>query len=149
MLGQLHKTGHFTVWQLHDVVFCYPIILTDETGTQIQAISPKEYLYTSTAHRHRLQIRKDFFPEIVGDKSPMHIFDFLLALIENNMVSSKFRQNTILKDSDTILQLLVYLIGDTDNQFAGFLLCHFIAITTSSYRLVFGHTYLIIFFQVG
>ena len=132
-----------------DVVFRHSIVLADKAGTQIQTVGTKEHLDTASTYRNRLQIRKYLFTEIVGDILLVGFFYLLHTLIKNDVIPPKFRQNTFLKDSNTVFQLLVHLISNADNQFCCFFLRHVLAISPSCHRLMLSHTYLIKLFQIG
>ena len=148
-LRKLHKPGHLAMRKFHDVVFRHPIVLSSQAGTEIQAVGPEEHLYTSTAHRYRLQVRENLFAKIVSHKFMMPFFHLLLALVEHNPVPLQIRQNAVLENTDSVFQLSVHLIGYLPYQFMCLLWSLLLTISPTCHSLMFRHTYLIEFLQIG
>ena len=74
-------------------------------------IGPQEHLYSTSANRHRLKIGKYLFTKIIHDKIIVKSLYILSALVEDDSVSFQLGQYTVLKNIDTVFQLIVHLIG--------------------------------------
>ena len=135
--------------KLHDVVLRHSVILAFQSGTQVQTVCSKEHLHASTAHWNRLQIWENLFTEIIADKLTMRLLHFLRTLIEHNAITLHLRQDAVIKDTDAVFQLPVHLIGYLSYQLTGLIGSQFLAISSTSHRLMFRYTHLIKFLQVG
>lgn len=72
----------------------------------------------------------------------------LAALIKDDMTGTESRQNLLLINPHTIVQLGIHTLLDLMNQAAGFLNRHAVTFPARSHSLVLGHTYFIELFQI-
>ena len=146
--GQLHKTRSLTVWHFYNVIFGIAAFARNDTHGQIQTTVAQEHAHLIFLYLDWLQKRKYLFCKVTLQIIFMKVFNLSPRLIEYNVILTQSRQNALLVNAYTVIQLKVDNVSYLVNNLVSLIDSLILALSARSYRLMLGYTDFVELFQI-